>query len=120
MAMKIILQFLVLALVFNMLTTHRAWAEDDCYDDKELIKAQCKETLAVLGDYVLPKPECVRAVQKSDMACICRIIKSHEELQVCIIKFLRLARAYNRPLPSPGNKCGTYTIPFPPPSKSHL
>ncbi|TVU04514.1 hypothetical protein EJB05_47625, partial [Eragrostis curvula] len=122
MAMKTILQFMVLALVFDILTSPQAWAEVDCYGDKELVKVKCKKTLEVLGPYVDPNPSCIRVVEQSDMACICGIIKPEEEIYISIIRFLRLARTCRKPVPAPGQKCGTYTIPHPspvPPSRIH-
>ncbi|TVU50307.1 hypothetical protein EJB05_01674, partial [Eragrostis curvula] len=62
-----------------------ALAEEDCHGDKELVKVQCRKTLEVLGPYVDPKPSCIRAVEQSDMACICRIITPEEEIYISII-----------------------------------
>ncbi|TVU04518.1 hypothetical protein EJB05_47629 [Eragrostis curvula] len=107
MAMKAILQFVVLALVFDILTSHQALAEEDCHGDKELVKVQCRKTLEVLGPYVDPKPSCIRAVEQSDIACICRIITPEEEIYISIIRFLRLACTCHKPVPSPGQNCGT-------------
>ncbi|TVU22980.1 hypothetical protein EJB05_32705 [Eragrostis curvula] len=119
MALKIVLRLLVLVLVFNILATHQTWAEQECYNDKELVKARCKETIAIPGPYVPPTPSCTSAVQQSDMVCICRILKPEEELHISIPKFLRLARGCHKPVPLPGEQCGTYTVPPPSPSKSH-
>jgi hypothetical protein len=39
MAPKVVLQVMVFALVFSMLATRPAWGEQDCYAEKDAVRA---------------------------------------------------------------------------------
>ncbi|TVU15250.1 hypothetical protein EJB05_38775, partial [Eragrostis curvula] len=110
MATKVIHEALVLALVFTMLTTHQAWGEYDCHGEKELVKSKCKKTITMVGDYIPPDDNCRRAVEASDMACICRILSLEEQNKICVVKLVWLAGECGKPVPA-GEKCGTWTVP---------
>lgn len=106
MAMKVQFQVMVFTLVFIMLTTQLVWGEEDCYDQKKAVKLRCMKTIKLDGDYVDPSDKCRETVQKSDMACVCRVISPHEQLRISVVKLVRLARACGKIVPA-GSKCGS-------------
>ncbi|TVU12344.1 hypothetical protein EJB05_45982, partial [Eragrostis curvula] len=112
MLMKAVLLF---AFVFAVFTAHQGWGEEECYDEKILVKEKCMETITIRGDYVRPSAPCVQAVKDSNMICICRILTTDDQLEISVIKILRLARECHKPLPG-GTKCGTFTVPVRPPT----
>ncbi|KAJ1271840.1 hypothetical protein BS78_06G156500 [Paspalum vaginatum] len=123
MAMKAMFQVLVLALVFSMLGKHQVWGETDCYQEKESVKFECKNSIRNSGPYVLPRPgdRCCAVVEASDMACICRILDEEEEKTISAARLVRVAERCGNPLPN-GSNCGTshfHPPPPPPPSGAH-
>ena len=105
MTTKVILQLMVYVLVFTILMTHQAWGEDDCYDEKDKVKHDCMKTLDISKDWEEPSHKCRRTVQKSDMACICRIITIEEQIKISMGKLVRLARECGKIIPDE-SKCG--------------
>ncbi|TVU22256.1 hypothetical protein EJB05_31940 [Eragrostis curvula] len=110
MSLKVVLQFVVIALVFTMFRTQQAWGEKDCHGEKILVKEKCMESIKLVGDYVHPNQSCIHAVKDSDMTCICGIITLDDELEISVSKTLRLARECHNPVPAE-TKCGTFTVP---------
>ncbi|TVU15332.1 hypothetical protein EJB05_38848, partial [Eragrostis curvula] len=117
--MAVSLQILALALVVTTtFTAHEAWAERDCHHEKVLVMYKCSVTLAVGTDYVDPSNKCRRAVESSDMVCVCGIIEVIDQLTISVAKLVRLARECGNPVPA-GTKCGNVIVPPPlsPPSR---
>lgn len=108
MAMKVILRVLVFALGFSMLANHQAWGEQDCYNEKELVKIKCKENIDVVGLYVRPLlgEKCCKAVDASDMVCVCGAFTKKELGGISSIKLVHIARDCGHPVPA-GTKCGS-------------
>ena len=55
---KVICRLLVFVLVFTMFATHQVWGEKDCYDERDSVKIECKNTLKLGTEYVLPSDSC--------------------------------------------------------------
>lgn len=106
MMTSIKLRLMVLLIVVTMFTSHQAWGEQDCHEDKETILMVCYDSIEINGDYVPPTNICRRAVEKYDMACICRILKPGEEVVISAFKLVRLARDCGKTLPI-RSKCGS-------------
>ncbi|KAF8704169.1 hypothetical protein HU200_031664 [Digitaria exilis] len=64
------------------------------------------KTITLEGDYVDPSNKCRETVQKSYMACVCRVISVDEQLKISVVKLVRLARACGKIVPA-GSKCGS-------------
>ncbi|KAF8714794.1 hypothetical protein HU200_027322 [Digitaria exilis] len=106
MALKVMLQGLVFSLAFAMFTTHHACGEGDCHVEKILVLRACRKTVIIGVEYEHPTNKCRRAVQKSDMVCICRTLSIEEEYFVSAAKLVLLARECGKPVP-PGTPCGS-------------
>jgi len=106
MGIKVVLQLLVFALVFTMLTKHQALGEQDCYGERDTLMQVCRETLRHDLDYKHPSVSCRRVVRKSDLACICRVLTDDDEKQISVDKFLQLARECGKPVTGTP-KCGS-------------
>ena len=96
---------MVYALVFTIIMTHQAFGEDDCYHEKDKVKHDCIKTLDINKDWEEPSHKCRETVQKSDMACICRIISIDEQIKISMGKLVRLARERGKTIQG-GSKCG--------------
>ena len=72
---KIMLRVLVFSLVFTMLATHQAWGKnkENCEKDKNFIKRQCENCIAVSRKARTNKL-CCNAMKRADMACVCHSI----------------------------------------------
>ena len=77
MAIKVTFQILTFALAFAILTTHQAWCEQDCHDQKEDVEKHCMNSIKIDGDYEPPSRQCRQTVERSDMACICDLSPSY-------------------------------------------
>ncbi|TVT96971.1 hypothetical protein EJB05_57802, partial [Eragrostis curvula] len=103
---KLVPQIMLFALVFtNIIATHQAWGEKECYGEKESIKHKCKENISIIDDYVRPGQECCHVVKESDMICVCRILSIEEESTISAVKLFYVARDCGNPVPV-GKKCG--------------
>ena len=112
MGIKVVLQLLVFALVFTMLTKHQALGEQDCYAERDSVIHECMETLRHDAPYKHPTASCRRVVRRSDVACICRVLTDDDEKQISVDKFLQLARECGRPVigvPKCGSKLFYYS-----------
>ncbi|KAF8723704.1 hypothetical protein HU200_021668 [Digitaria exilis] len=109
MATKGILQAMVFALVFTILSTHQACGEEDCYRDKDLVLHKCESDIAVSTPYVRPRldSQCCHAVQESTL-CVCRTLAREEEgrLRISAFKLASVAKDCGKPVPS-GENCGS-------------
>ncbi|TVU15149.1 hypothetical protein EJB05_38656, partial [Eragrostis curvula] len=104
---KLVPQIMLFALVFtNIIATHQAWGEKECYGEKESIKHKCKENISIIDDYVRPGQECCHVVKESDMICVCRILSIEEESTISAVKLFYVARDCGNPVPV-GKKCGS-------------
>nr|TKW06245.1 hypothetical protein SEVIR_7G230100v2 [Setaria viridis] len=110
MHIKVILQLLVFALVLTIFTTHQAWGEEDCYEEKRSIIKYCIKSIRIRGKYVPPSRTCRVYVELCDMACVCHVLTPQDELRISAFKLVRLARDYGVPVPA-GSKCGSWTVP---------
>ncbi|KAF8703559.1 hypothetical protein HU200_032373 [Digitaria exilis] len=110
MATKGILQAMVFALVFIILSTHQACGEEDCYRDKKLVLHNCKSDIAVATQYVPPSldSKCCHTVQESKIVCVCRTLAREDEgrLRISAFKLASVAKDCGKPVPS-GNNCGS-------------
>jgi len=104
---KIMLRVLVFSLVFTMLATHQAWGrnKENCEKDKNFIKRQCENCIAVSRKARTNKL-CCNAMKRADMACVCRSITPEEQLKISVVKVVDVAKECGNPVP-PGNKCGS-------------
>ena len=104
---KIMLRVLVFSLVFTMLATHQAWGKnkENCEKDKNFIKRQCENCIAV-GRKARASKLCCNAMKRADMACVCRSITLEEQLKISVVKVVDVAKECGNPVP-PGNKCGS-------------
>lgn len=97
---------MVFALAFTMHTPHQACGETDCYQQKDKIRAECMETIKIIGPYKTPSKKCCKIVKKSDMACVCQVLTPKEALEeVSAIKLVELSRECVNPVPV-GSICG--------------
>lgn len=106
MAIKVTFQILMFALAFAIFTTHQAWGEQDCHDEKEDVEKYCIGSIKINGDYEPTTAMCRQVVGRSDMACICCLLNPRDEVHVSAVKLVRLARDCRKPLPS-GSRCGS-------------
>ncbi|TVU20225.1 hypothetical protein EJB05_36424, partial [Eragrostis curvula] len=91
--------------VFTILMVSQVLGEQDCYGEKVLVKERCMKSIKLGEPYIPPTQSCIRAVEKSDMTCICRILTTEDQLEISVAKTLRLADECNKPVPA-GSKCG--------------
>ena len=96
----------VFALVFVMFTSHQAWSEQDCHEDKEKLLTICWDTIKIDGAYVRPTAFCRYFVKKVDMACVCRLLNPADEVTTSAVKLVHLAHDCGKALPV-GSKCGS-------------
>ena len=110
----------VFALVFVMFTSHQAWSEQDCHEDKEkLLITICWDTVKIDGAYVPPADFYCHFVQIVDMASVCRLLYPVDEVTtsavkkslqltsvVTLSKLVHLAHDCGKALPI-GSKCGS-------------
>jgi hypothetical protein len=73
--------------------------------DKKVVLQSCKKTIKIGTNCEPPSPKCRRAVEASDVACICRILSIKEQRYVSAVKLVDLAADCGKPVPA-GNKCG--------------
>ncbi|KAL6655225.1 hypothetical protein ACP70R_006051 [Stipagrostis hirtigluma subsp. patula] len=111
MAVRVLLQVLVVALVFTILTTYQVSGEKDCHDEKDLVFIKCKKTISIYGDYVPPNAACREAVIQSDMTCICLLLNLEDEDTVSVAKIIRVSRECNNPV-APGTQCSSNHFKF--------
>nr|TKW20903.1 hypothetical protein SEVIR_4G197700v2 [Setaria viridis] len=98
MSMKVVIQHLAFAFVFTMFTTQQVWGETDCYKERDWVKHNCLITITILGPYVHPTRRCARAVKKSNMNCMRRIITHEDETKIILEKIVRLAHQCHKPV----------------------
>ncbi|TVU03977.1 hypothetical protein EJB05_12757 [Eragrostis curvula] len=111
---KVFIQPLVYASVFALLALPQALGEQDCHEDKVKFLEKCSWHIVPGFPYARPSPSnsCCKAVRKFDMTCICRIITHQDNADGHYV--YRVSVDCNNPVP-PGNKCGDWSIPGPPP-----
>ncbi|RCV29698.1 hypothetical protein SETIT_6G033000v2 [Setaria italica] len=109
MVTKEALQLAVVFLVFSRFTTHQAWAEQECYQEKIKVMNDCKKTITKHGRYIAPSPLCCHVVEASGMACICSILLPEDEDEIGPSKLVRQAKDCQKPVPV-GSKCGSITV----------
>ncbi|TVT97245.1 hypothetical protein EJB05_57514, partial [Eragrostis curvula] len=71
-------------------------------------------SIRLKGDYITPDLSCRRAIEASDLLCICRLLSPEDEIFMSVLKFVDLARDCNKTFPV-GTKCGSWTVPASPP-----
>lgn len=106
---KVAFQILIIALIVFMFTTHQAWGEQDCHNEKISVIRKCQKIIEIGTPYARPRGACRRAVESSDMACVCRIITEDEEFYISVSKIVQLARDCGKIIPE-GAKCGSKYI----------
>ena len=106
MSTKVIRQLLVFVLVFTMFTAHQVCGEKDCYDERDSVKIDCKNTLKLGTQYAPPSDSCCHTVRQSDMVCICHVLSVRDEQTVSVYKLLKLARDCQNSVPR-GTRCGS-------------
>ena len=96
---------LALALVFSVLTMHRACGEQDCEDDKYKFMAKCM-AFVEKGPYINPSTSCCQTIREIDMPCVCRTILPKEEKEINVHRMVWIAAVCGNPVPA-GEKCGS-------------
>jgi hypothetical protein len=98
MAMKGVINIhVVCAFVFTIFRTGEAFDNYDCLLEKDLAMSKCMKTIRKEGDYIPPEEKCRKAVEHSDMVCICHILNRNDEKHVDPKKLVHLARECNKP-----------------------
>ncbi|KAF8650527.1 hypothetical protein HU200_021676 [Digitaria exilis] len=105
MSVKVAIQLLVFYFVFTMFTAQHVWGEQDCYEEKRLLKQHCLRSIINMGRYLPPTAICMIVVETSDMNCICRVINDEDEQALNMEKIVRLARECGNPVTD--EKCGS-------------
>ncbi|KAG0539841.1 hypothetical protein BDA96_03G356800 [Sorghum bicolor] len=114
MATKVIVELLMLVSISAIFLAHQACGEPDCHTEKLLVMIHCRRTIKHNGAYHFPTVDCIEAIQKSDIPCVCHILDQDDEKKISAEKLVTLARQLGKTLQT-GSKCGSYTVPPPHP-----
>ncbi|KAL6853507.1 hypothetical protein ACP4OV_019536 [Aristida adscensionis] len=111
---KLMRIFLYLAIVVAM-ATNSVQGDDNCDNDVKDLTEKCKQfVMFPANPKIPPSAECCAVVQKVDVPCLCSKVTPGIEKVVCMEKVVYVADYCKKPL-QPGSKCGSYTVPNPPP-----
>lgn len=106
MGTKVIVGLMIFTSIGAMFLAHQACGEPDCYAEKRTVMIQCIRTIKRNGAYHFPTVDCIEAIQKSDIPCVCHILSEDDEKEISAEKLVRLARQLGKTLQT-GSKCGS-------------
>ncbi|KAJ0980891.1 hypothetical protein J5N97_009146 [Dioscorea zingiberensis] len=109
---------ILMAAIFmaGLVSGDRRNLSDDCGGSLPNLMTQCQEFVKIPGPPKDPSQTCCDAVQVADVPCICTKITDEIQKIISMQKVTFCAQKCGRPL-SPGTKCGSYTVPDPPPEE---
>jgi len=106
MATKVIVELMMLVSISAMFLAHQACGEPDCHTEKLSVMIHCIRTIKHNRAYHFPTVNCIEAVQKSDIPCVCHILNEDDEKKISAEKLVRLACQLGKTLQT-GSKCGS-------------